>query len=89
MRIIRMAVAPHPSITSLISDFLGAAPSLEEIIAFRLPDVLEQRSLELLERNRDGTLTTEERAELDEFLKMGHFMNSVKLRARLTIAGKS
>lgn len=78
-----MAVAPPPSITSLISDFLGAAPTLEEIVMFRLPDALEQRSLELLERNREGRLTDDERDELDEFIKMGHFMNRVKLRARL------
>jgi hypothetical protein len=83
-----MVVVQH-TITTLISEFLGSAPTLEEIIAFRLPEPLELRGLELLERNRSGYITPEERAELDEFTRMGHFMNRVKLQARLKLAGKA
>ena len=84
-----MAVAPPYTITTMISNFLGTAPTLEEIVAFKLPDFLEERALELLERNRSGQLTSEERAELDEFTRMGHFMNMVKLQARLKLAGQA
>jgi hypothetical protein len=84
-----MAIAPPPTVTTYISAFLGAAPTLEEIIAFRLPDILEARSLELLERHREGLLTPEEHEEIDEFLRMGHFMNMVKLRARMKLANES
>jgi hypothetical protein len=83
-----MSIAPTYNITMVISGFLGSAPTLEEIIAFQLPESLEARALELLERNRTGELTAEERAELDEFTRMGHFMNRVKLQARLKLAGK-
>lgn len=41
-----MAFAPPLTITTVITDFLGTAPSLEAIIAFQLPEALEQRSLE-------------------------------------------
>ncbi|MDZ4765580.1 MAG: hypothetical protein SGI73_13600 [Chloroflexota bacterium] len=82
-----MTIAPPATITTVISDFLGSAPSLEEIIAFRLPEAIEQRSLELLAKNREGTLTPDVRAEMDEFTRMGQFMNRVKLRARLKLAG--
>ena len=84
-----MAVAPPFTIMSVISNFLGSAPTLEEIVAFRLPEALEERALELLERNRSSQLTPEERDELDEFTRMGHFMNMVKLQARLKLAGKA
>jgi hypothetical protein len=83
-----MAIAPPPTITAYISTFLGAAPTLEEIIAFRLPEVLEARSLELLERHREGVLTPDEREEIEEFRRMGHFMNMVKLRARAKLAAE-
>ncbi len=83
-----MAVVQH-TITTVISEFLGSAPSLEEIIAFKLPESLETHALELLERSRNHQLTSDERAELDEFTRMGHFMNRVKLQARLKLAGKA
>ena len=84
-----MAVAQPPTITTVVSEFLGSAPTLDEILAFRLPETLEARGLELLTRNRNGELTPEERAELDEFTRMGHFMNQVKLQARLKLAGQA
>jgi hypothetical protein len=81
-----MAVAQPHTRTTVIRDFLGSAPTLEEILAFKLPEALEERGLELLARSRNGELTPEERAELDEFTRMGHFMNRVKLQARLKLA---
>ncbi len=73
-----MSVAPPLTITHTISQFLGSAPSLEEIVAFKLPEVIEQRALVLLECNRNGELTPNEHDEIEEFTHMGHFMNRVK-----------
>ncbi|MBC7869455.1 MAG: hypothetical protein H7Y09_01340 [Chitinophagaceae bacterium] len=84
-----MSVAPPLTITNIISQFLGSAPSLEEIVAFKLPEALEQRALVLLERNRNGELTPDEHHEIEEFTRMGHFMNRVKAQARLKMAGKA
>jgi hypothetical protein len=84
-----MAVAQPHTLTTVISDFLGSAPTLEEIIAFKLPEALEERALELLARSRNAELTPEERVELDEFTRMGHFLNRVKLQARLKLAGQT
>jgi hypothetical protein len=82
-----MSAALPATISAIISDFLGTAPTLDEIIAFQLPDALEARALALLERHRNADLTPEEYAELEEFSQMGHFMNRVKLRARMELAG--
>jgi hypothetical protein len=54
----------------------------ENIIAYRPSDHLEQRLSDLLERNQQEYLTADERAELEEFLRMNHFMNMLKIRAR-------
>lgn len=82
-----MHTAPPITITTVVSEFLGSAPSLEEIIAFRLPDPLEARALELLSFNRERELSVEERDELDEFTRIGRLMNRIKLQARLKLGG--
>jgi hypothetical protein len=66
--------------------FLAAAPGIEEIVAFQPSETLKERSRYLLERNRLDTLTGEERAELDEFTRMNHFINMLKIRARQRLA---
>jgi len=73
-----MSLAPAKTVLDEITDFLLTGPTAEEIIAFQLPEALEQRALDLLERNRENTLTPDERAEMEEFMRMGHFMNMLK-----------
>ena len=77
-----MAVAQPDTLFSEILDFLASTPTPENIIAFRPSDRLEQRLSFLLEQNGEDALTAEERRELDEFLRMNHFMNILKIRAR-------
>ncbi len=77
-----MALAQPDTLFSEIIDFLASTPTPEDIIAFKPSGRLEQRVSDLLERNRQDTLTAEGRAELDEFLRMNHFMNMLKIRAR-------
>ena len=84
-----MTDAPVLSVSAVMSEFLGSAPTLDEIIAFKLPESLEQRALELLTKRREETLNEAEQVELDEFTRMGHFMNRVKLQARLKLAENS
>jgi hypothetical protein len=42
----------------------------------------------LLERNRQETLMPDEREELNEFLRMNHFMNMLVIRARQKLSEK-
>ena len=84
-----MTDAPVFTVSTVMSEFLGSAPTLQEIIAFKLPESLEQRALDLLRRRRQDGLNDAEQAELDEFTRMGHFMNRVKLQARLKLAENS
>ncbi len=77
-----MAVAPPDTLFAEIIDFLASTPTPENIVAFKPSDRLEQRLSYLLEQNRQDALTIEGRNELDEFLRMNHFMNMLKIRAR-------
>lgn len=62
-------------------EFIISAPTLEQITEFRLTEATELYIHNLLEANRTRTLTPEEAAELDEFLRIEHLMRKVKLRA--------
>ena len=81
-------VATQPeTLFAEIIDFLASTPTPEAILAFKPSARLEQRLSDLLEQNRQETLTAEERGELDEFMRMNHFMNMLKIRARQKLAG--
>lgn len=76
------AVQQHFSITEEILEFLTTSPTLEQIIAFQPSEALKQRSHYLMDQNRKNMLAAEERAEFDELLRMNHFVNMLKIRAR-------
>ena len=66
--------------------FLESKPTLKQILDFHPSQKLQQRISELLEKNREGTLTAEEQFELDEFSRMNHFISMVKIRASQKLA---
>ncbi len=76
-------IAQQDTLFAEIIDFLSSTPTPEQIIAFKPSELLEQRLSYLLEQNRKDYLTSEERTELDEFLRMNHFFNMLKIRARM------
>src|SRR5437879_5951690 len=58
--------------------FLARGPRPEEIIAFRPPEPHRERSRELLDKNREGTLTEAEESELDDVEHLNHLMMLLK-----------
>ena len=84
-----MNVAPEKTIRDLVTDFLGSAPTLEEIAAYRLPEALQVRAHDLLEKNRDGALSASEQAEMEEFRELDHLLTLVKAKARLNLKARA
>lgn len=84
-----MAFAPEKTIKDVVTDFLGSAPTLEEIAAYRLPEALQARAHELLEKNRSGSLSDDERAEMEEFRQLDHILTLVKAKARLKLKAQA
>ena len=78
-----MAFAPPKALFDEITDFLAAAPTTEQIIAFKPSEILDHRLHELLDKNSRGEITPDECDELDEFLRMNHLLKMIKLKARL------
>ena len=65
-----------------IFDFIAAGTTPEAVVAFRPSDSVQERVAELVERSKNGCISTEEQSELDDFLQLEHIMIMAKARAR-------
>ena len=65
-----------------IIDFIARGTTPESVIAFKPSESLQQRVEELSERANQGTMTSEERSELEDCLQLEHIMVMAKARAR-------
>ena len=70
-----------PNITDEVFNFLVSTPTPEQIVAFHASDSAQERLRTLLDRNRDGMLTLEERYELDEMSRVDHFFALIIVKA--------
>jgi hypothetical protein len=80
-----MLNAPARSVFSEITDFLATNPSPEAIIAYRLPDELQERAHTLLERNGEGELSLEERDEMMDYVRVDNMMSLLKAKMKLKL----
>ena len=67
--------------------FITSKPTLEAVANYRLSDESEARINYLLDANREGNLTREERVELDDYIHLEHLMRLVKIRAIEKLSG--
>jgi len=72
----------YDEIVDLFADLAVA----ERILTFHPSATMQARIEGLLEKNRQGTLTSEEQAELDEVERLEHFMRLIKARVRQKLA---
>jgi hypothetical protein len=84
-----MLKAPTRTVFDVITDFLVTEPSPQEIIAYHLPDDLQERADYLAERNGEDLLTPEEREELNEFLNADQMFSLLKTKMKLKLKKKS
>jgi hypothetical protein len=76
---------PTANIQAEVLDFLLTSPSPQEILDFHASSQAQERLRHLLKANRLGTLTSEERAELQEASNLNHFIMLLKARANLKL----
>jgi hypothetical protein len=84
-----MQSIPPRTVFDEITDFLATEPSPQEIIAYHLPDALQQRADYLAELNGEDQLTPSEREELDEFLKVDRMFSLLKTKMKLKLKKQS
>jgi hypothetical protein len=63
-------------------DFIAAGTTPEAVADFSPPSDAQQRLAALIEREKVGGLSAEEKAELDHFMELEHILRMAKARAR-------
>jgi hypothetical protein len=64
-----------------IIDFIASGTSPEKVIAFRPSENLQSRVSDLLFRNQNESLNSEEKSELESYMLLEHIMRLAKARA--------
>lgn len=82
MTIAQSMPAPSYPLFDEVWDFLLEHPGPASVIAYQPSEALNDRLGYLLDQNRLERISPDERAELDEFLRINHVMNMLKIRAR-------
>lgn len=80
-----MLNAPTRTVFDVITDFLVTEPSPQEIIDFFLPEDLQERLDDLLDRNGEDLLSPEEHEELIEFLNADEMFSLLKTKMKLKL----
>jgi len=65
-----------------IIEFIAAGTTPEAVAQFRPSPEAQLRVADLVEREKEGSLSSEEKAELDHFLELEHILRMAKARAR-------
>ena len=63
-------------------DFIAAGTTPEAVIAFRPSEAAKTRVADLVQREKSGSLSPDETAELQHYLHIEHLMRLAKARAR-------
>jgi hypothetical protein len=80
-----MQTAPVRTVFDVITDFLASNPTSQEIIAYHLPDDLQQRLDDLLDRNGEDLLTSAEREELQELMNADTLFSLLKTKTKMKL----
>ena len=72
-----------------IIDFFAQGPSPAEVLAFQPSEETTDRVRYLLDRNAANELTEEESEELEFLGEVEHFMQLIKVRARIYVETKT
>jgi hypothetical protein len=63
-----------------------AARGPQEVIEFKPSEAARERVWDLIEREKTGSISPDEKAELDHYMEVEHLMRLAKARARQLLA---
>jgi hypothetical protein len=78
-RIIRMSSVSRISPAEELAEFLARRPSPAEIAAFHLSDSALERVRELMDKNENGALSSEESRELDRLALLDDIIGLIQV----------
>jgi hypothetical protein len=68
--------------SSIIERLILSPGSAEALLSVKISDCDEQRMQELMEKNNKGTITEDERTEMESYRRFGNFLAIVQAKAR-------
>jgi hypothetical protein len=71
----------EPQIVLEITQFLASSPAAEQIVTFHPSPQAAERAYALIEAERNETITTKERTELDTCVFAEHMIRLIKAQA--------
>jgi len=71
-----------------VIDFIAAGSSPRAVIDFRPSEAAKMRVVELVDREKGGSLSVDEKVELEDYLRLEHMMRLAKARAKLHLASR-
>jgi hypothetical protein len=77
-----MQAAPTRTVFDVMTDFLAGEPSPQAILDYYLPEDLQQRLDDLLDRNSEDLLSPAEREELQLFLNADELFSLLKTKMK-------
>jgi hypothetical protein len=77
-----MSTVDYPPVYDDLIELLAKSADAEEVLSFQLSSAKQRRLDNLLAKNRDGTLSPHESAELDAFEQFEHVVRLLKARVR-------
>jgi hypothetical protein len=80
--------AAIPSYLEII-DFIASGTTPQAVVDYRPSPEAQNRVAELIQREKEGNLTSEEKSELDHFMDLEHILRVAKARARHILASGS
>ena len=80
-----MLDTPVRTVFDMITDFLAADPTPEEILAHHMPDDSQQRVDLLVECNGEGQLIFDEQQELFDFIRADQMIALLKIKTKLKL----
>ena len=69
-----------------VIDFIASGPSPHAVVDFRLSEQADRRAASLVEQEKAGALSADEKSELDHYLQIEHLMRLAKARAHHYLA---
>jgi hypothetical protein len=80
--------AAVPSYLEII-DFIASGSTPQAVVDYRPSPEAQNRVAELIQREKEGALTSEEKSGLDHFMDLEHILRVAKARARQILASGS
>ena len=81
----RSILPDTPSPWDEVLAFLGSRPKTQDILNYKISDEAQERLEELLDLNREGMLTPQERDEVEVYFQIDHLFTMLKAHLRAPV----